>query len=94
MFFKGLLVVLFILLLCFEICIYSYIGEVRRDREINILKAKDNGAKIIELREIKAPYSRFHIDSNSPSDETYWAYKHFLHYYNLDDDVKTLLKKY
>ena len=45
-------------------------------------------SNILELKEIKEPYSRFHPDANSPESNNYWAYRYFKQYYNLNDDVK------
>ena len=73
---------------CFEIYIYNYIGEIKDSREQSILEAKMGHSKVVEIKEMKEPFSKFHIDSNGLVSSEYWAYKHFINYYKLPEDVE------
>jgi len=88
---KNLIKILFglgcLITICFEIYIYNYIGEIKNSREQSILAAKRGESKIIEIKKMKYPFNKFHIDSNGLVSKDYWAYKHFKNYYNLPDDV-------
>ena len=91
--FNAIVAVTLLVVAAFEVNIYTYIGEIKKEREMAILEAKESGSKIIELKEIKEPYAKFHIDPNSPNNSSYWAYKSFLDYYGLDKDVETKIVK-
>jgi len=81
------------LLLINEVEIYSYIGSIKNERleRIELLK-KENG-KVLELKEIKEPYAKFHPDANSPENNNYWAYRYFIQYYDLSNDIEIKIIK-
>lgn len=90
---KGIfitVIVFALVTLVFELIIYSYIGSVKREREESIKEVQSGESKVLKTKIIKAPFDRFHIDSNSPTDKKYWAYKPFQDYYKLPDDIKVV----
>lgn len=91
--FKIVSFFLITILIILELVIYSYIGEVKRDRLNSIRKVQAGETKILETRIIKKPFDKFHIDANSPGDKKYWAYQAFEDYYKLPDDIEIIVKK-
>lgn len=85
---KYVLIILFIFSISFEVYGYSYVGYVKRQRDISIRNVQSGKSKVLETKIIKAPFDRFHVDANNPLDKDYWAYAAFKDYYNLPDDIK------
>lgn len=85
---KPIALIALIATILIEINIYYHIGVVKTQREEAILEAKNTSSKLIKLKKIDEPYSKFHVEANCPSDDNYWAYKSFLNYYKLAKDVK------
>ena len=83
--------VFLVITLILELIIYSYIGDVKREREESIEAVQNGETNVLHTKIIKAPFDRFHIDPNSPTDKDYWAYKPFQDYYNLPDDIKIMV---
>lgn len=77
-----------IIAICFEIVIYTYIGIIKREREESLNKVISGESKVLETKLIKAPFDKFHIDANSPTDKNYWAYAAFEDYYKLPEDIE------
>ena len=72
----------------FEVIIYSYIGFVKSAREKSLEKVVNGESNVLETKLIKAPFDKFHVDANSPTDKEYWAYPAFEDYYSLPEDIK------
>ena len=81
-------IMLFIFTCICEYKIYTYIGNIHNIRLEEIEKVKKENLKVLKYKKINEKYSKYHPDSNSPSDETYWAYNYFLSYYDLPKDLK------
>lgn len=78
-------VVLFALLTN-EIIIYSQIGKINEERLLKINQNKSENS-ILYLRKIPKKFSLYHIDINEPSTKEYFAYRYYLNYYHLDENV-------
>jgi len=71
-----------------EYKIYTYIGNIHKDRLKQIELVKKNDLKVIKYKKIDEKYAKYHPDANCPDSEEYWAYRYFLNYYKLPKDVK------
>ena len=90
---KVFSILIMIVLILFEIVIYTYIGIVKNDRVKSIKLVQSGKTNILETRLIKSPFDRFHVDANSPIDKKYWAYAAFKDYYKLPEDIEIVVKK-
>jgi len=82
------IIIIFSMFMCYrEIKIYNYIGNIHKERLSQIEKVKKEDLKVLEYKIIDEKYAKYHPDSNSPSDNSYWAYTYFRYYYVLDEDV-------
>ena len=84
---KVLIISFLLVTIVFEIIIYSYIGKIKNDRLASINKVVNGETKVLEIKTIKEPFSKFHMDSNCPVDKNYWTYAAFEDYYNLPKDI-------
>lgn len=84
---KILFFALLFITIILEVVIYSYIGFIKNKREEALDSVMNGESKVLNLKEIKAPFNRFHIDPNSPADKQYWAYQAFIDYYDLPEDI-------
>ena len=84
---------LMVILVVFELIIYHYIGEVKKERLNSIKMVQSGQSKILETKLIKSPFDKFHVDANAPLDKDYWAYKAFEDYYQLPSDIEVISKK-
>ena len=82
-----LLTIIYIFTISNEIYIYSIIGNIYHARVYSINECKINSCSNLLLSSIPKKYSKYHIDSNNPSDKSYYTYKYYLQYYELPDDV-------
>ena len=88
---KAIRIIMILLLVgtvIFEVIIYSYIGFVKSVREKSLEKVISGESNVLETKLIKAPFDKFHVDANSPTDKEYWAYPAFEDYYSLPEDIK------
>ena len=90
---KSVLIIGLVLSVLFEIIIYTYIGIVKRDREKYLNDVLEGKTNVLKVKEIKAPFDKFHIDPNSPANKEYWAYAAFEDYYHLPENVKIEIVK-
>lgn len=88
---KTILIITLICTIIFEIIIYSYIGTVKIEREKSLNKVLNGDSQVLEVKIIKTPFDKFHIDANSPSDKNYWAYAAFEDYYKLSENIRIKL---
>lgn len=92
--FKALPIIISLMALMtvtFEIIIYYNIGQATYERNKAIKKVQNGETKVLKIKSIPAPYEKFHIDANSPSDKNYWTYASFEDYYKLPKDIKIKL---
>ena len=75
-------------LVIMEIHIYTYIGQVKKERLKSIESVQRGDTNVLETKLIKKNYDSFHVDANSPIDKKYWAYEPFKDYYKLPDDIE------
>ena len=85
---KVITVILVIITITIEIIIYAYMGEVKEARIEAIKKVQNGETKVLEVKMLKSPFDKFHIDANNPADKNYWAYAAYEDYYKLPKDVK------
>lgn len=90
----GLLtILLFLGTILIDINIFYNIGLVKKDRLKEIKNVKENNLTILNYKLLDDKYSKYQADPNEPSNEEYWAYKYFIYYYELNEDVKINLIK-
>ena len=88
---KIILVLFSIIMIGYEFRIYSYIGSIKHERLSQIEKVKKEKLNILEYKKIDEKYAKYHADANSPSGKDYWAYRYFVYYYGLPDDIEIKL---
>lgn len=89
---KYLLLIMFIFTIGNEIHIYKEIGNIHHKRLERIEECKESNCNILTLEKMPKKYSKYHIDSNSPSNKKYYTYRFFLQYYNLPKDINIKLE--
>lgn len=87
---KVIICVGVIFTITFEIIIYAYIGSVKKERDASLEKVINGESTVLEVKLIKEPFSKFHIDANNPVDKNYWAYAAFEDYYKLPEDIEII----
>lgn len=90
---KIILIISLIGTIIFELIIYSYIGMVKSEREKSLDKVLTGDSKVLEVKVIKSPFDKFHIDANGLTDNGYWAYSAFEDYYNLPEGIEIKVVK-
>jgi hypothetical protein len=86
--FKVIICLLCVITIILEIVIYNYIGSVKKQREESLNDVISGKTNVLEFKLIKTPYVKFHIDANSPTDKSYWAYAAFEDYYKLPENIE------
>lgn len=82
-----ILIVVLVALLCNEAIIYSEIGKLKEDRLIAIENYKKGKTNKLIYKLANKKYYKYQIDINEPYSKNYYAYKYFLNYYGLPEDV-------
>ena len=77
--------------ICNEIYAYYNVGLVKNERLKQIEIYKKENMDFLYWKKIPDEFVYYHIDSNSPSSEEYYAWDLFLKYYDLPNDTKILL---
>ena len=81
--------IIFVVIMCFnEYEIYYNIGQVHKERLKEIQSVKENNLEILKYKKIDDKYAKYHADANEPSSTSYWAYKYFLYYYELPNELE------
>ncbi len=84
---KIITILLVISTIIIEIIIYSYIGQIKDERMAAIKAVQDGKTDVLEVKMMKEPFTKFHIDANNPVDKNYWAWAAFEDYYQLPEDI-------
>lgn len=79
--------IILLLLMTKEICIYNYIGNIKKDRLVAIQKYINKETDKLYYKKIEDKYYLYQMDLNEPINKDYYAYKYFLDYYNLPNDT-------
>ena len=80
-------IVILMALLCNETIIYSEIGKIKKDRLVAIKNYKNGKANKLIYKLADKKYNKYQIDINEPYSKNYYAYKYFLNYYELPENV-------
>lgn len=80
-------IVILMALLCNETIIYSEIGKIKKDRLVAIENYKNGKANKLIYKLADKKYNKYQIDINEPYSKNYYAYKYFLNYYELPENV-------
>lgn len=91
-FITVIILVLFCITMGLEIYAYTHIGNIYRDRIKAIEDAKANNLDTVYLKKIEKPFSMLHPESNEPEGSEYWAYRYFLQYYGLNEEIKIIVQ--
>lgn len=86
-YFTFAILILFLTLVSIDLHVYSVIGNVSRERISKINDCKVKSCETLELKKIPDKYEFYHMDINSPSDNKYFAFNDFVHYYELKKDI-------
>lgn len=81
-------VIFVIFMMCFEINIYYNIGKIQKERLKQINYVKKFHLKTLKYKKIDEKYAKYHADANCPDSKDYWAYRYFVNYYNLPENIE------
>lgn len=93
---KILSIMLFIFLvslLGFECKNFYELGKIKDSRHESIKEFKNEEKKILYLKSVPNNLQLFQIDANEPASKEYFAYRYFIDYYDLPDDIIIEFKK-
>ena len=88
---KLIIIVFCFVMIGYEYKIYSYIGNVQKVRLKQIDKVKKDKLNVLEYKKIDEKYAKYHADANGAGEKDYWAYRYFVTYYDLPDDIEIKL---
>lgn len=71
-----------------ELDIYTNIGQVHKERLNAIKEVKEKNLTVLKLKQIDDKYGKYHPDANCPDSKDYWAYKYFVYYYELPENIE------
>ena len=83
--------IIYSICLSYEVYAYYNVGLVKNDRLKQIENYKKGYADVLYWKKIPDEFVYYHIDSNSPYGDDYYAWDLFLKYYNLPSDTEIML---